>query len=193
MDKEEIIDIIEKFKTLVIKYYGIYLDCNMGFAQTLETFTTGQKALAERIGNTIEEQDSLSFAIKAGDNDPPMHEETQGEFKKRMADGGKNQIFVGNTFVITIYAYWEDYYRGKIAQAMVIDKNKLKGPIMGDLRLLRNSIIHHQSIALKEIEKCEIIKWFKKDDPIQFSKHNIDELYGEIMSYIEFLLLEQAD
>ena len=61
--------------------------------------------------------------------------------------------------LISIYQYWEDYFRSKIANYLYLkDKSDLKSPIMGDVRRLRVSIIHHKGIALKDVERCEILK-----------------------------------
>lgn len=60
--------------------------------------------------------------------------------------------------LISIYQYWEYYYRGKIAQQKVISKNDLRSDIMGYIRIIRISIVHHKGIVLKDAEKCKILK-----------------------------------
>ncbi|HEY9295501.1 MAG TPA: hypothetical protein VIQ31_03850, partial [Phormidium sp.] len=77
---------------------------------------------------------------------------------------------------ISIYSYWEDYYRNKIAELLSKKKNDLKEPIMGDLRLVRNSIIHHRAIALPEIEDCTLLRWYKERDKIFISKEQFEEI-----------------
>jgi hypothetical protein len=86
--------------------------------------------------------------------------------------------------LILIYQYWEDQFRPKIANELGINKKDLIEPIMGDLRRLRRSIIHHGGIALKDIEKCEILTWFKEGDVIF-----IDELkFKEIIKNIKLMI-----
>jgi len=178
---------IEEFAVIVNENFGIYLDCIMGFLYTLDSFQEKQKRLAERLGNSIEKQDQIAFAHYSPKQGKYLHTETQGEFKTRMSKGNKNYNFVGNTFIISIYSYWEDHYREKIAHYLNLNKYDLKEPIMGDLRLFRNSIVHHRSIALKEIEKCEIMKLFVEGDVIKFSEDQILEIVERINTYLSSL------
>ena len=55
---------------------------------------------------------------------------------------------------------------------------------MGDLRLIRNSIVHHAGIALKEIEKCELLRWYKKDDEIFIDEDKFKIIVFHIKSLI---------
>lgn len=68
-------------------------------------------------------------------------------------------------------------HRKKIAAFLSIDDvKKLAIPVLGDLRRLRKSIDHHNGIALPEVEKCEVYKWFNKDDAIDFTHEQMIEL-----------------
>ena len=58
--------------------------------------------------------------------------------------GGRNQRYIGNMCVVTIYQYWDDNYRVKLAKAMGLEhKNCIYADIFGDIGDLRNSIIHN--------------------------------------------------
>ena len=85
-----------------------------------------------------------------------------------------------------IYNYWEDHYRQQIAEALGHDsKNDLKAPIFGDLRHLRNSILHHRGIALAELEGCELLRWFHEGDPIVITEQMFDEMVTHLRSYLD--------
>jgi|KBSMisStandDraft_5_1062788.scaffolds.fasta_scaffold227373_1 hypothetical protein len=178
-------DLIEEFRSVVNENYGIYLDSIMGFLLTLESFKEKQKKLAESSNRSIEDQDQIDFAHYSPPQERYLHTETQGEFKKRMSWGDKNHNYVGNSFIISIFSYWEDHYREKIAKSIGVDKIELKEPIMGDIRRFRNSIIHHRSIALQEIEKCEVMRIFKEGDLIKFTDKQILEIVDHINDYLD--------
>ena len=78
--------------------------------------------------------------------------------------------------VLIIYQYWEDYFRGEIAKQLGVKKDDILSDIMGDLRLLRHSIVHHGGIALKEIENCEVIKWFREGDEIFINENKLKQI-----------------
>ncbi|RDB06537.1 hypothetical protein [Runella aurantiaca] len=181
-------ELINEFKDVVNENYGIYLDCLMCFLITLNDFEEKIERYAKKIGYTFVNQDKIPFSHYSPTRDKYLHTETHGEFKSRMSKGGKNYNFVGNTFIISVYAFWEDHYRQKIASSMGKKKNELKEPIMGDIRLIRNSLVHHKAIALKEIEECEVLQIFKEGDTICFSDEQIFEIVEHINNYMDKLL-----
>lgn len=167
---------IEEFRNVINDIYHVFLDSRIGFMKLREEFESSQQGTLEwfkgdypELGN-MEYLDSLLHTYGSGDpNDPAsyaVNESTQGEYKQRNAEGGANPIFMGNMCLVAIYQYWEDVYRKEIAAFLGQEKEDLKMPIMGDLRLLRRSIIHHHGVALPDIQKCEVLKWFKPEEMI---------------------------
>jgi len=185
---KEMLSLISEFESMVKEIHGIYLDNVMGFTLTLNLVEKGQSKVSAEISKSIDELDRLPFAhTTPGPEWERGHTETQGEFKIRMSKGGRNHIFAGNMCIISLYQYWEDHYRSKIAQAMGGDKDALVSPIMGDIRLLRNSIVHHQGIALKAVEEAQVINWFREDDRIEFDRAQIISIMKLVYAYINDL------
>ena len=56
---------------------------------------------------------------------------------------------------------------------------------MGDLRLIRISIIHHAGIGLKDIEKCELLKWYKEGDLIFIDKTKFEDIIYHIKNMLK--------
>ena len=141
---------------------------------------------------SIQYLDSTLYIFGKGNPNLPssihLYRCTQGEYKERNSEKGVNSLFVGNMCVIAIYQYWEDYFRQKIANFLNrTNKNDLVSDIMGDLKLLRRSIIHHRSIALKEVENCKLLRWFKKGDDIFIDKDMMQYIVFQIKSYLQAL------
>ena len=61
---------------------------------------------------------------------------TRGEFENQHA----------NALVVFIYHLWDDNFRKKIAASLSIPTKKVTCDLMGDIRKIRNKIIHHQSV-----------------------------------------------
>lgn len=103
------------------------------------------------------------------------------DLKARNSEGGINFFFIANACLVAIYQYWEDHYRRSIAHCFKRQKNEIKAPIFGDLRILRISIIHNNRKAIPEIKDCEILKWFNEGDLIQLSREKFDQMIDEIL------------
>ncbi len=187
-------DAITEFEQVVDYIYGVYLDATTGFEQLRKWFEEHQGKSLEILKSShpelaiIDYLDSVDMIYGKGDpNDPKsvvLHRCTQGEYKERNKQGGTNYKFLGNMALVGLYQYWEDYHRANIAALFGMEKNEFKSPIMGDLRRLRISIIHHAGIALKDVESCEVLKWYKQGDEMFIDKTKFEEIIFSVKSAI---------
>jgi hypothetical protein len=141
---------------------------------------------------TQEHLDSLQFIYGKGDPNAPdatvQHLTTQGELKARNKERGRNHIFLASACVITIYQYWEGYFRGRIASAVGLPEDEIRAPVFGDLRKLRNAIIHNLGVATSDVETCTILVWFKRGDGIEITKEQFQNMVDEIHKYADQML-----
>ena len=112
---------------------------------------------------------------------------TQTEFKQRNSLDGNNYRFIGNMALITIYEYWENSCRNLIAEYLSVKPCQVQSDIFGDLRWLRISILHHKGIALPEVERCKIFKWYKRNDAIFIDGDHMEEIVSSIKKSIHNL------
>lgn len=173
-------EIIKQYCEVIDDIYGIYLDATKGFIDNKTQLEVSQLDSINKLSVTLEYLDSIPFAYGVGDpnisSSYVLHRCTQGEYKIRNDKDGKNFATLGNLCITQLYQYWEDFYRTQIAKSVGLKKNDLNIDIFGDLRLFRHSIIHHQAIALIEIEQCKEFCWFKKGDKINLTERQIEEI-----------------
>lgn len=177
--------ILDEFFGTLDTILGFYLDGNMAFSLAVKYLKEHQHAaIATFQANgeawTLERLDEQKMIIGKGDpNTPdarPLHITTQGEFKARNRKAGRNPRLIGNLCTVLIYQYWEDHFRALLATALGVASNTIQIDVMGDLRLIRNSIIHNGQVATHETARCKVIKWFQPGDPIQFTQDQFEEL-----------------
>jgi len=179
----------EEFLRVLRAHHGIYLDALWGFRTVRDQVEQAQR-LSLRHGNpsemAIEKLDETVLFV--GDKDPAEHRvehvAKMGWFKRRNSPGELNQVFLGNLIVVSIFSFWEDHYRSLIASELTIAKEQLLIPVLGDIRLLRNDIIHHSAVATQRIERCEILRWFKRGDRISLDAQQVDTIVCEIRNAI---------
>lgn len=179
-------DSVNEFEKVVDYIYGVYLDATTGFDKLREWFERNQNDTLATLKKShpelasIDYLDSVTMIYGKGDPNIPeaveLHRCSQKEYKERNSEKGVNFQFLGNMALVSLYQYWEDYHRSQVAAELSIKKNDLKAPVMGDLRLIRISIIHHAGIALKDVEKCEVLKWYKEDDEIFIDKSKFEDV-----------------
>lgn len=178
-------ELLEEFKQKINDIYGLYHDCMLGFVQLNNFINTTQAKVMEITPKSQEELDNTIFTY--GDGKPwesdsqILHTTYQGELKRRTSASGENYVILGQSCIIQIYQYWEDEYRGKVAKALGYEKNDLKSNVFGDIRIFRNSIIHHKGIALKEVEKCKLFTWFKENDVIDLTTEQVKLVINAVL------------
>jgi hypothetical protein len=185
-------------RDVIKQVFGIILDARQGFHRVITMTEQAQAiALREIPGSTVESLDQSQYFYADGPpqhhpDDPTaawLHETTQGELKRRNLPGGLNDIFIGNMALVVIYTYWENHYRAQIASALGTNKNNVSASVFGDIRLIRNSIVHHRGIALAEVERCEVLKWFREGAEISISTDQFRQLSREVNGFLDTLLM----
>ncbi len=190
-------DILSDFEYVVTSILGVYLNTIGGFHLCLKEIISHQENQLEQLRETHPECASIEFLdstpgqyCEGNPNIPGakvLFECTLGEYKKRNSPGGLNHRVIGNMCIIVIYQYWEDYFRIEVARNLGKEKDDISSDIMGDLRLLRHSIIHHESVALKEVENCKLLRWFKEGDEIFIDEDKFKDIISHIKVFIETL------
>jgi tetratricopeptide (TPR) repeat protein len=175
-----------EFLEILDNIYGVYLDGTQGFSLVRNKIIEGQQNTNKITGMSIEDLDKAFFSYGKGDPNNSdsyiLHKCTQGKLKERNKKDGNNDAVIANLCIVLIYQYWEDHYRKQIAEELGLsNKNDIESDIMGDLGSIRNSIIHHGAIALKKVEKCKLLKWFKEGNRIYVNR----EMFENIIFYIE--------
>lgn len=176
---------------------GFYFDIKQSlgvFKKELEKRRDNNK---KRLKCTNEHVDNLPFFYGRGEPDAPtsfvLHRTTQGRLRDRNNPGGLNHKILSDSVIENIYSIWNDEYRPHLARLIEIEIKELSSEIFGDIRLIRNSIVHHGGIAKKEVEKCKVINFFKEGDKITFTDRRMEDVFFHIFEDIDRICLEYLD
>lgn len=186
---------VAAFVTSVDDLFGHYLDSTSGFVANQKQMVERQ----ERTRATLPAQtdlDSLAFFYGVGNpNDPSnrlLHRTTQGDFKTRNAKGGRNHVRAGQLLIVLLYSFWEHEYRPRLAISLgLADSDGLKIPLLGDLRLLRRDVIHHQGFVTKDTAtKLSVLAGFQEGAEINFTDEDIEALIRRIKAAMDELVVQ---
>lgn len=101
---------------------------------------------------------------------------------------GKYQKISGGLVLVMFYQLWEDKYRKLIADNLAVEKNDLKNDLFGELRYLRQSIVHNHFAGISDLKKLKILKFIVCDDfELKLSSAEISKLYYLVIQEIENL------
>lgn len=93
--------------------------------------------------------------------------------------GGSNEQQHSRAILLFLFSFWEEEIRPRLAALRNVDINKIQSDIMGDLRILRNAILHSKSILRtdKYRQLKKLFKMFTEDTPIQLSYENMHQIF----------------
>lgn len=186
---ESIQDAVSAYVATVDELYGLYIDCTLGFKTVAERLTQITKVSA--VAAEGRDPDSSTLFMGRGQPGTPdnvlQHRTTIGEFKRRNAEGGKNWIRLGQLLVVLLYEYWETEYRARVAAALGMSRPQdLKVQLMGDLRLLRHEVIHHQAVIRSAAaQKLQVLTSLQPDQPLSLSSSEIEDIVRRIKSEMD--------
>jgi hypothetical protein len=95
---------------------------------------------------------------------------------QQVAKDGPVERRLGHQWIVFVYSLWEHEYRPRLAAAHGCSIEGVRHPLLGDLRHLRNDVVHHRGIASKgETGRCELLAWFGVGDGIDLRGEHFEE------------------
>lgn len=120
---------------------------------------------------------------------------THSEFIENNRLGGLNHVLAAQQFVTNLYARWEHYHRIQIASALGMKcANELKVDIIGEIRELRNDILHHHGIIQNQtITKLRILAPFcVLDEQLCLSDCDVYEIVCNILTVLDDMVIKEV-
>jgi len=165
---------VRDFFDEVDRLFGFFFDVGLACH-------TARKEI-ERVQLEFGSSDESPFIVRDG---PPvgtpeeeieksLHSTTIGALKQRLNDPGFDLMQAAHSVVVFTYHIWDEKYRAAIALERGVEVKDIQVDIFGDLRILRNSIIHNKGFAADDVSKCKTLTRFKPGDRIEFHKRDVE-------------------
>ncbi|RCS73202.1 hypothetical protein [Vibrio casei] len=100
-------------------------------------------------------------------------------------DGPISQV-IAHGFLNWIYAAWNDKYRELISKELGVNCNEVMCNVMGDIRILRNSISHDFGFIEADLIKLTELTWFPKGRIILMSE-DMDKIQIKINQMVVYI------
>jgi hypothetical protein len=96
--------------------------------------------------------------------------------------------------LVFLFTFWEDEIRPRLAKSMGVKANELRSDIMGDLRIVRNAILHSKAVIHRDKHKSLTLlhDMFTADQPLHVSYGDMHKLFLLIKQDCARLLLRSC-
>ncbi len=179
--------------------HAFYHDAYMGFECFREKVTHDQESLRTRVRGTGLDHDAdwdnqqFSYDAKFEKHfgASGFRAGTVGQVKERNTPPkGSNLTFLANACIVTFYDYWEEYLRREYCKAKgypTPTNEELREhagfDVWGDIRWLRNSIVHNRGIAIDEMNRCKVIRLFEPGDHVVISPDAMGSIFRVLYAF----------
>jgi len=187
----------EEFGAHYDRLHAFYHDAVAGFVWFREKVTSDQEIERSRYSGSEIDTDEfwdgkrLAYDRLFGQDfvASGLHVGTVRDARVRTDPGGSNFTILANLCITAFYDYWNDYFRREYCRAKGYDgsdeelREHASFDLWGDIRHLRNSIVHNRGVATKEIGRCKVIKWFQPGDHISISPERMRSVFHALYRF----------
>lgn len=138
--------ILRGFIDFVNKQSAVYMDGLAGFEGN--TVRIGRQVHRVTRPDHVEVRNGERVVVWASAEDPSQPDvilstiRRASDYLSDNSDGGFNEQQLCASIIVFMFAYWDEEVRPAIARARGVQPNEIRIDAMGDLRILRNAIIH---------------------------------------------------
>ena len=164
---------VDEYIAKVDSIYGLYLD-------SVYSYRILKAKMRE-----LNEGESDTFPITVMNDNPDypetraLHHTTLGQLLQRLSADGEDSRAIGNSSLVMIYQLWEDEYRNRIAVDLGKEKNEIRSDLFGDIRIVRQGIVHNNGKKTQDIRKLKIMELMEGEN-IHLSEKQFEKLINDI-------------
>ncbi len=182
--KDAFDEAVREYIDFVNEQVGVYMSALAGFAGH-HARVSRQVHRANRPTSTRKNEKGETLVVWASYEDPTkpdiVHNQIirSDEYLEANRPGGRNEQQHSRAIIIFLFTYWEDEIRPRLARAKGVDVNDIRSDIMGDLRTLRNVILHSKGVL--RVERHATLKVlgdiFVVDEELEFSYEGMHRIF----------------
>lgn len=187
--------VLKGFIDFVNAQVGVYMDCLSGFQGNTVRIERQVALVQRRAGIKIENGEEVVMYASFEDPSRPevIHHRiiATENFLSVNSAAGFNHQQICWSIIVFVFAYWDEEIRPQIAKVRGVKPDEVKLNAMGDLRILRNSIVHNKGIvAPVDYPKLKVMgEMVEAGEPVAISYDHMHRVFVLIKQAIAELML----
>jgi hypothetical protein len=177
-------DVIHEYIDFVNRQVGVYMDALAGF----EGHHTRVERQIHRISRPVNsgiDKDGQHVVVWASFEDPTKPDVIHNriirasDYIAANSKGGSNAQQLSQAVLVFLFTYWEYEIRPRLSALQNVELKEIRSDIMGDLRILRNAILHAKGIIRPDKHKGlkKLSDMFVVDQPVHISYESMHQIF----------------
>ena len=177
-------DVIREYIDFVNRQVGVYMDALAGFAGHHTRVERQVHRINRPVHSRIDDT-GQRVVVWASYEDPTQPDVIHNriirasDYIAANSEGGSNAQQHSQAVLVFLYTYWEDEIRPRLAISKNVELQEIRSDIMGDLRILRNVILHAKGVMRPEKHKDlkKLRGMFVVDQPAHISYESMHKIF----------------
>ena len=190
-------DVIREYIDFVNRQVGVYMDALAGFAGHRTRVERQVHRINRPVSSRIDDA-GQRVVVWASYEDPTQPDVIHNriirasDYIAANSEGGSNAQQHSQAVLVFLFTYWEDEIRPRLATSKNVELQEIRSDVMGDLRILRNVVLHAKGImrAEKHKDMKRLSDMFVVDQPVHVSYENMHRIFILIKQDCARLLFE---
>jgi hypothetical protein len=182
--QEGLDDIIKEYIDFVNSQVGVYMDALAGFEGHSVRIERQVHRISKATGIKIDET-GKKIVMRTSYEDPSQPDVIHNriirasDYIDANSNGGSNEQQLAQSVLVFIFTYWEEEIRPRLSKSKGVELSKITSDIMGDLRILRNVILHSKAVMKTDKHKSlKLLKnLFKPNHKIHVSYDDMHKIF----------------
>jgi hypothetical protein len=177
-------DVVRQYIDFVNQQVGAYMDALAGFAGHYARVERQVHRVNRPVRSEVDDAGG-QVIVWASYEDPTKPDVIHNriiraqEYLAANAPGGPNEQQHARAIVVFLFTYWEDEIRPSLAKAKGVPIQEIRCNALGDLRILRNVILHAKGIMRSDrhAELRALASLFAVDQPLDLSYESMHRIF----------------
>jgi hypothetical protein len=101
-----------------------------------------------------------------------------------------DSTFLTQLCLVMLFDYWEGEYRRRIARALGMKRKELTAPIMSDMELIRDDVIHRRGVvSTTTAGELQVIQGLQEGQHVAFAGDGFDDVLTSVRTYLDELVV----
>lgn len=176
--------VIREYIDFVNRQVGVYMDALAGFAGHRTRVERQVHRINRPVSSRIDDT-GQRVVVWASYEDPAQPDVIHNriirasDYIAANSEGGSNAQQHSQAVLVFLFTYWEDEIRPRLATSKNVELQEIRSDVMGDLRILRNVILHAKGIMRAEKHKDlkKLNGMFVVDQPVHISYEGMHQIF----------------
>lgn len=190
-------DVIREYIDFVNRQVGVYMDALAGFAGHHTRIERQVQRIIRPVDSHFDDK-GQRVVVSVSYEDPTkpaiIHNRIfrVTDYIAANSKAGFNEQQLSQAVLVFLFSYWEEEIRPRLAASKSVKLQKIRSDIMGDLRILRNVILHSKGIIRPEKHKDlkKLSDMFVVDQPVHISYEGMHRIFVLIKQDCARMLFE---